>query len=105
MNSQDRNRAKQQIREFFDSKRTELFEIEFPAIKRRFLGELNSLAKEMEFLASDLADKGKGVEETLKKSEEKFKKLIKQFLKDIPDDPIIGIPYKKIREILKELLA
>ena len=61
MNSDKRNAARAKIREFFDEKREKFFEIEFLAIKRRFLAEINSLAKEMEFLVSDLVDKGKNI--------------------------------------------
>ena len=103
MNSDKRNDARRQIQEFFDEKREIFFKIEFPEIKRRFLGETNSLAKEMEFLVSDLSDKGKPIEPALDKAKVKFEKLKKQFLKSIPNDPILGIPYKKLRELLKEM--
>ena len=102
MNSDKRNAARAKIREFFDEKREKFFEIEFLAIKRRFLAEINSLAKEMEFLVSDLVDKGKNIDPALEKAKIKFEKLRKKFLKEIPNDKILGIPYKKLRELLKE---
>ena len=103
MKSDERNAAKAQIREFFDEKRKLFFEIEFPAIKHRFLGETNGLAKEMELLISNLVDEGKNIDPALEKAKEKFEKLKKRFLKEIPNDPILGIPYKKLRELLKEM--
>ncbi len=103
MKSDERNAARLQIQTFFDEKREKLFKIDSPAIKHRFLGELNTLSKEMDFLVSNLVDKGKNIGQALEKSKDKFEKLKKQFLKDIPNDPVLGVPYKKLKELLKEL--
>ena len=95
---EQRLRAKKQIREFFDARRSALnvgpltdFSFE-NQLKRRFLAELNSMAKEFEFRAEKESD----VSKLLEKAGRAVEKLKKAYIDEIKSRPVGESVYKKL---------